>query len=121
MGLSKLLSSIGQNILTTPAAVKQELEGIVNAKLQSLLENLAVVPREEFEALKARVANLELALTIQPKRRQTGKTSQPKATGEEDAMTPSPASFSEANTDKPDPQAPRRGRPKGSKNKPKFT
>ena len=75
------LSRLADGAASTVAGIKGDIEGLVRNQLERLMADMDVVPREEFEAIKAvaakarteqerlekRVAALEAALAAKPK------------------------------------------------------
>ena len=47
------LAKVANGAVSTAVGVKEEIETIIRARLEKLLENADLVPREEFEAVKA--------------------------------------------------------------------
>ncbi len=86
------LSRLADGAASTVAGIKGEIEGVVRHQLERLLADMDVVPREEFEAIKAvatkarteqeklekRVAGLEAALAAKPKATRTPRKRTPK-------------------------------------------
>ncbi len=87
------LSRLADGAASTVAGIKGDIEGLVRNQLERLMADMDVVPREEFEAVKAvaakarteqeklekRVAKLEAALAVKPKTTRTPRKRQPKA------------------------------------------
>lgn len=82
------LSRVAQSAATTLSAVKDEVEAFARQRIERILSDMDLVPREEFEAVKemaarargeqekleARVAALETALAAKaPKKRSTAR------------------------------------------------
>lgn len=83
------LAKVAGGAVSTLAGVKQEMENQVQNVLQKILADMDLVPREEFDAIKAvavkarseqeklerRVAALEKKLTAKPRKAAAKKTS----------------------------------------------
>jgi BMFP domain-containing protein YqiC len=77
------LAKVASGAATALTGVREELDGLIRARMERYLTDLAVVTREEFEAVKEtaaharaeqeklekRVAELEAQLAAKPKRR----------------------------------------------------
>jgi BMFP domain-containing protein YqiC len=50
------LAKVSAGAVSTLAGVKDEIEGLVRRKLERLLSDMDLVPREEFDAVKAMAA-----------------------------------------------------------------
>ena len=84
------LANVANGAVSTAVGVKDEIETIIRHRLEKLLANADLVPREEFEAVKAmasearaeqermakRLDNLEKA-SSKPRQRPSAKSSKP--------------------------------------------
>ena len=79
------LSRVAQGAANTFSGLKDEIEALVRQRVERILADMDMVPREEFEAVKAmaakarseqealerRVIELEKALAAKPKRKRS--------------------------------------------------
>ncbi len=87
------LARVANGAIGTLGGVKTEIEALVRQRMESLLANMDLVTREEFDAVKAvavaareeqealaaRVAQLEAAVAAKPARKPAAKKKAPRA------------------------------------------
>ncbi len=56
------LGNIAKDVFGSLSSAGKEVEGVMKDKLERLILQLDLIPRDEYESLKARVASLEAEL-----------------------------------------------------------